>query len=54
MASVKPGTRRKLAPVASARTMEQIASGKGRRPKPFMLSKAGAAAAQWHSRGAPK
>jgi bifunctional non-homologous end joining protein LigD len=35
--------------VASARTMEQIAAGKGRKPKPFMLNKAGAADAVWHS-----
>ena len=40
--------------VASARTMEQIASGKGRGPQPFMLSKPGAADAVWHSRGASK
>jgi bifunctional non-homologous end joining protein LigD len=40
--------------VASSRTMEQIASGKGRRPRAFMLSKPGAADAVWHSRGAAK
>lgn len=40
--------------VASARTMEQIASGKGRRPRPFMLNEPGAADAVWHSRGSPK
>src|SRR5437763_2969906 len=36
--------------VASDRTMEQIAAGKGRRPKPFMLAgKAAASDAVWHS-----
>jgi bifunctional non-homologous end joining protein LigD len=36
--------------VASGRTMEQIAAGKGRRPKPFMLAgKAAASDAVWHS-----
>jgi bifunctional non-homologous end joining protein LigD len=42
------------ASVASGRTMDQIAEGKGRAPKPFMTAKsAGGAAAVWHSnRGA--
>lgn len=40
--------------VASARTMEQIENGTGRRPQPFVLSKPGAADAVWHSRGAVK
>ncbi len=37
--------------VASGRTMETIASGRGRGPKPFMLArrKAASAAAVWHS-----
>ena len=35
--------------VASARSMEEIAVGKGRKPKPFMLKKGGAADAIWHS-----
>lgn len=37
--------------VASGRTMEQIAAGKGRAPKPFMLAKdaKGKADAVWHS-----
>jgi bifunctional non-homologous end joining protein LigD len=36
--------------VASGRTMEEIAAGKGRRPKPFMLAgKAAASDAVWHS-----
>src|SRR4051812_35533726 len=36
--------------VASGRTMEEIALGKGRRPKPFMLGgKAAASDAVWHS-----
>ena len=36
--------------VASGRAMEEIAAGKGRRPKPFMLvGKAGASDAVWHS-----
>lgn len=36
--------------VASGRTMEQIATGKGRKPKPFMLGgKAAASDAVWHS-----
>jgi bifunctional non-homologous end joining protein LigD len=39
------------ASVASGRTMDQIAEGKGRAPKPFMLSKSGRARADavWHS-----
>jgi bifunctional non-homologous end joining protein LigD len=39
------------ASVASGRTMEQIAEGKGRPPKPFMLAKSGRARADavWHS-----
>jgi bifunctional non-homologous end joining protein LigD len=40
--------------VASSRSMEQIAAGKGKRPKPFMLKKANAADAVWRSKGAPK
>jgi bifunctional non-homologous end joining protein LigD len=41
--------------VASGRTMQQIADGKGRRPKPFMLATATAAKADavWHSASAP-
>jgi bifunctional non-homologous end joining protein LigD len=35
--------------VASTRSMEQIAAGKGRKPKPFMLKKGGAAEADWRS-----
>lgn len=35
--------------VASSRRMEAIAAGKGKKPKPFMLKKAGAANAVWHS-----
>src|SRR4051794_26982133 len=36
--------------VASGRTMEEIAAGKGRRPRPFMLAgKAAASDAVWHS-----
>jgi bifunctional non-homologous end joining protein LigD len=36
--------------VASGRAMEEIAAGKGRRPKPFMLAgKAAASDAVWHS-----
>jgi bifunctional non-homologous end joining protein LigD len=35
--------------VASLRSMEEIAAGKGRKPKPFMLKKRGAADAIWHS-----
>ena len=36
--------------MASDRTMEEIAAGKGRRPKPFMLAgKAAASDAVWHS-----
>jgi bifunctional non-homologous end joining protein LigD len=35
--------------VASKRTMEQIAAGKGRKPAPFMLKKATAADAVWRS-----
>jgi bifunctional non-homologous end joining protein LigD len=40
--------------VASGRTMEQIAAGKGRRPKPFMLATAapGKADAVWLGKGA--
>ena len=40
--------------VASSRSMEEIAAGKGRKPKPFMLKKANAADAVWRSKGAPK
>lgn len=39
-----------LTSVASGRTMEAIAAGKGRKPKPFMLSEAGDADAVWDSR----
>ncbi len=35
--------------VASARSMEDIAAGKGRKPKPFMLKKGGARDAVWRS-----
>jgi bifunctional non-homologous end joining protein LigD len=35
--------------VASARSMNEIAAGKGRKPKPFMLKKGGAADAVWRS-----
>jgi bifunctional non-homologous end joining protein LigD len=35
--------------VASGRAMKDIAAGKGRKPKPFMLKKAEAADAVWHS-----
>ena len=40
--------------VASGRNMQQIADGKGKRPKPFMLATAtpGKADAVWHSKGA--
>ncbi len=40
--------------VASGRTMQQIADGKGKRPKPFMLATGppGKADAVWHSKGA--
>jgi bifunctional non-homologous end joining protein LigD len=40
--------------VASGRTMQQIAEGKGRRPKPFMLATAapGKADAVWHGKDA--
>ena len=39
--------------VASGRTMQQIADGKGRRPKPFMLATTAPAKADavWHSKG---
>jgi bifunctional non-homologous end joining protein LigD len=40
--------------VASARSMEEITKGKGRKPKPFMLKKASAADAVWHSKASPK
>ncbi|HEY6517486.1 MAG TPA: DNA ligase D [Steroidobacteraceae bacterium] len=42
--------------VASGRTMEQIAAGKGRGPKPFMksASRAGKADAVWHSNATSK
>ncbi len=36
--------------VASSRTMDQIAAGKGAKPKPFMLKKQNAADAVWHSK----
>jgi bifunctional non-homologous end joining protein LigD len=35
--------------VASGRTMEEIAAGKGSRPKPFMSDRTHSAAAVWHS-----
>ncbi len=35
--------------VASARSMEEIAAGRGRKPKPFMLKEGGAADAVWRS-----
>lgn len=40
--------------VASSRSMEQIAAGKGKKPKPFMLKKAGASDAVWHSNKASR
>jgi bifunctional non-homologous end joining protein LigD len=40
--------------VASSRSMEEIAAGRGRKPKPFMLKKANAADAVWRSKGARK
>jgi bifunctional non-homologous end joining protein LigD len=42
--------------VASGRTMQQIADGKGKRPKPFMLATTTPAKADavWHSKGSPK
>lgn len=39
--------------VASARTMDEIAAGRGRKPKPFMLRKAHAADAVWRAKGRP-
>jgi bifunctional non-homologous end joining protein LigD len=39
--------------VASARSMEEIAAGKGRKPKPFMLKQGGAADAVWRSNRSP-
>jgi len=35
--------------VASGRTMEEIAAGKGKKPKPFMLRRSGGADAVWQS-----
>jgi bifunctional non-homologous end joining protein LigD len=35
--------------VASGRTMDQIARGVGKAPRPFMLAKAGTAGAVWRS-----
>jgi bifunctional non-homologous end joining protein LigD len=40
--------------VASLRTMEQIAAGKGAKPKPFMLKKGGASDAVWRSNKSPR
>ena len=40
--------------VASSRTMDEIAAGKGRKPKPFMLKKGAAADAVWHSNKASR
>lgn len=40
--------------VASGRSMEEIAAGKGRKPKPFVLKKPGKADAVWHSDKPPK
>jgi bifunctional non-homologous end joining protein LigD len=42
--------------VASGRTMQQIAEGKGKRPKPFMLATTTPAKADavWHSKGSDK
>jgi bifunctional non-homologous end joining protein LigD len=40
--------------VASLRSMEEIAAGKGKKPKPFMLKKAGAADAVWRSNKASR
>ena len=39
--------------VASGRTMEQIAAGKGRAPKAFMLATKASAREVWHSRAKP-
>lgn len=36
--------------VASLRSMDEIAAGKGKKPKPFMLKNAGAANAVWRSK----
>ncbi|MDZ4690934.1 DNA polymerase ligase N-terminal domain-containing protein [Terricaulis sp.] len=38
--------------VASSRTMEEIAAGKGKKPRPFMLNKGAKADAVWHSKKA--
>ena len=35
--------------VASGRALDEIAAGKGKKPKPFMLAKTGTADAIWHS-----
>ncbi|MFN3856271.1 MAG: DNA ligase D [Caulobacter sp.] len=40
--------------IASGRTMDEIAAGKGRRPKPFMTREAPRADATWQSRGDPE
>ncbi len=40
--------------VASGRTMDQIAAGKGRQPKPFMRAKRFKADAIWQSKGKPE
>jgi len=40
--------------VASLRSMEEIAAGKGRKAKPFTLKKSGAADAVWHSNKASR
>ncbi|UAL09223.1 DNA ligase D [Caulobacter segnis] len=40
--------------IASGRTMEQIAAGKGKAPTPFMTGKAPASDAVWHSKGSPE
>ena len=56
-AAARPGAAQALLDldrsVASGRTMQQIRSGKGRAPRPFMLAKAAAADAVWGVQGAP-
>lgn len=40
--------------IASGRTMEAIAAGKGKAPTPFMTQKTTASDAVWHSQGSPE
>ncbi|HWT52484.1 MAG TPA: non-homologous end-joining DNA ligase, partial [Caulobacter sp.] len=40
--------------IASGRTMEQIAAGKGKAPTPFMTRRATASDAVWNSKGSPE